>query len=684
MGDNWSAPIGQDQDGGWKQENETPYVHWWRTREANKLQGTDFETFSIKFTPKQLRSATLSLPIPDYARNNGEFGDFDPDDVLEQLGPDAIGDVPKDTVLIGMVDTGIPLSHRRSRTLLGETRFISSWQQNARYAGQDNLPFGQELYANDINDLLGRHSHPDLAGSLEEDEFNKAAGLSMPEASTGDRELDHRFSHGAHVLDLVAGYDPLLQETDPIQNTRIISVNLPPQKVHGTAGNFLTIYAALAIERILLIADALWIAQHSEGGPGFPLVINFSFGKNAGPKDGNSVWEKIIQDLIQNRDAKSPTRLVMPAGNQNLSRGNARKLLGPDGMPWNGLRLEPHLEVPLMVHPADRTSNFVEVWAKTQRAEGAEKGTGVGEAKPSEFQLFVTAPGREEMEVRDLSVPSTYSDLGDYGRVYCYTPFNQPRPHFVICIAPTESHDQINPSAPAGVWNLKLVYNGEKVQEATFGIQTDLSGVRDSKSGLRSYFDHPNYRTHLETGRLRDSYVDRAAIPVDYPGGHCEPWPKYGPVQRKGSHNALASWPDNDNQDKAHFMVVGGYRISDDAPAIYSSTFDGDAKRELGRETPTALYPSDDTPSHYGLLAAGSKEGSVVALRGTSMAAGLATRDIARGFATRNRNHPEDRKIDEFWVKNRSEENQNVNGLKRGRGMVAYPGIGRIPRHGSG
>ena len=675
MTDTWGEPTVWVKTG----DEDTPYIHWWRTQEANSPQHSDFRFAEIKLTPNKLSPATLNLPIPSYATNPGEFGDFKREDVADQLTPDKVGKVPENTVLIGIVDTGIPLGHRRTRTASGETRFISSWQQNAAYTGQDNLPFGRELFAQEINCLMKEHSNCDLTKPLNEDAFTRDAGLTVSEALSGDRELDHRFSHGAHVLDLAAGHDPLCKNNDAIQNTRIISVNLPPQKVHGTAGNFLTIYAALAIERILFIADALWAVQHNKkAGAQYPLVLNFSFGKNAGPKDGNSVWETIIAELIEKRKKLSPTHLVMPAGNQNLSRGNARKLLGPDPSGAKKPPLDPVLEVPLVVHPEDHTSNFVEIWAKAQRPEDAEEDSEVKEADHKDFRLFVTPPGRAEMEIKGLHEPGKYSQLGDYARVYCYAPFGQMRPHYVLCIAPTVSVDGLGPTAPAGIWTIKFEYTGTQVQEVTFGVQTDLSGIRSSKTGLRSYFDHPDYETHLETGRVRDSYVDRTFVPVKYVGGHTDSWSKYGPVQRKGSHNALASWPSKEN-DEGFFTVVGGYRISDGAPAIYSSTFDGDSRRELGRETPTALYPSDDTPSHFGLLAAGSKEGSVVALQGTSMATGLATRDIARAFAARCSKDP---KVDDTWVKNKAKRRQYVNGLKGGKGMVDYPGIGRIPRHG--
>lgn len=51
--------------------------------------------------------------------------------------------------------------------------------------------------------------------------------------------------------------------------------------------------------------------------------------------------------------------------------------------------------------------------------------------------------------------------------------------------------------------------------------------------------------------------------------------------------------------------------------------------RDKGREVIDGLYPTDDGLAHFGLLGAGSREGSVAAFRGTSMAAAQATCAIA-------------------------------------------------------
>jgi hypothetical protein len=715
MGDVWKKDGSIDN-------SDTPYLHWWYDMEGReRLDAGEIKEVFTSTDAKEKPETNAKEKPETNAQEKPETEVpqrfFLPAETVKRKGKlPSIRDVkqvkarlqkmptpPKETVVIGIVDVGIALGHRRFRKENGETRFLAAWQQAAKIDPSPTVPFGQELYERDINRLLTKYGGGDLANDLDEDAFNRETQLVAPERERGNRALDFRAAHGTHVLDLAAGIDPLEPDVggpaseqdatpsdtlDP-ERHRIIAVNLPPRSVYGSAGNFLAFFAGLAVERILFLADTLWKLHYpKECDGGFPVVINFSFGMLAGPKDGGSPLELKIRDLIDKRNdiRKIPTRFVMPAGNNNLSRGNARKLTGSEGDAWrrNGttVKVDPILSVPWRIFPSDYTSNFVEIWAK---ARNRNTGREAEEMTPELFRLWVTPPNAVgKLEVPKL-LPGEYATLSNYARVYCYLPPNQKRAHFVVCVAPTIGYETANPEAPAGLWRISLRFPRKEtgqisdiIQETTFTVQTDQSGLPHAVTGRQSYFDHCKYQTHAADGRVLDSYGPGEGRGPS--GPNLEPWNKFGPVQRKGTQNALATW------DKV--IVVGGYRVSDDTPVSYSSTFDGNSRRTFGREFPSVLFPSDDGVAHFGLLAAGSKDGSVVALRGTSMASALATRAIAMALAGTLPGQGEPF-ADEDWLKKCAKTYwrkrpgmKRHNALKQGFGLVPDPTTSPVQRRG--
>lgn len=667
---------------------DTPYQDWWLKKE--KQEGF-VEFFALNSQKQNLSRERLRLFLPEEMVNqNPDIPDaWNIEQVRDKLLH--IKPPPKDTVIVGIVDAGIAIGHRRLRMDDGSTRFLASWQQSATFDPQSALAYGHELFEPDINQLLEKHSSGELSGNLDEEAFNRDAALVEPSKLKGQRELDYRAAHGAHVLDLAAGFDPQKTAPEDLSKCRIIAVNLPPRIVHGSAGNFLTMFAINAVERILFLADALWAVHYPEDRKrGFSVVINFSFGLLAGPKDGSSPWEQEIRALLEERDQKRgiPTRLVMPSGNDNLSRANARKLVGMEGEARTRggatYQVDPELNVDWRIHPSDHTSNFLEIWTRARERKTGEQAE---EASPDKFMICVTPPGAKEQLVVPRLIPGQYSHLSDCARVYCYKPHGQKRAHFVICVAPTLSFDDKRAEAPAGLWKIGLTYphpevegNKEIVFEVTFTVQSDQSYHPHTLIGRQSYLDHDDYQVHDEKGHLLDSYgPEEDSRHLD---PNMEPWNVNGPVQRKGTHNALATFDE--------VIVVGGYRISDGKPAIYSSTFDGNSKRIGGRETPSALFPTDDGTAHFGLLASGAKEGSVVALRGTSMASALATRAIAMEIARTPLDQRTGSFADNNWLKvcaddfrRRNTSLLRYNALKQGAGPVQSSVSDRVPRFGN-
>jgi hypothetical protein len=101
------------------------------------------------------------------------------------------------------------------------------------------------------------------------------------------------------------------------------------------------------------------------------------------------------------------------------------------------------------------------------------------------------------------------------------------------------------------------------------------------------------------------------------------------PITRNGLVNAIGTG--------AHSVVVAGFLRNNYRPATYSSAGPITPTRgvPLGPDfkTPDAAAGSDDSKVHSGILAAGSRSGSRVAMAGTSVAAPQVTRKIAGELA---------------------------------------------------
>ncbi len=600
------------------------YVDWWELHEGRSRLNRDAFQFAaernVALGPYEFADSTFEglsalarearaqeaqpfygiddqVPIPKVSANDA----WDPgDDWLEPaMDVDLIPKLDADSVILGIIDTGIPIGHDRFRMQNGRTRLLAAWQQTASFEGQAFLPFGRELHANGIDALLQAHTHD---GHLDEEALNLAAGLVEPHVLTGQRDLDRRASHGAHVLDLAAGIDAREggAPADLARRLRIIAVNLPPQFLHGPAGDFLQFFASFGLRRIVGLADALWQRDHAGHPQGaFPIALNMSYGMQAGPKDGSGWLDRLMRALVAQREPgggqpessrKPPLRIQMPAGNANLDRCAARLILDPGSDAALGWRIQ----------PGDQTSNHVEIWSPPYDAAAP--------LDPADFALAFALPNRPPAWAPE-PIAGHCASFGTFARLCCHEHWVEPggqlrRLVFLLSVARTFRVEQeFGDIAPAGRWTILL--RGPQGLEVDAFVQSDQSFVLKSPIGRRSYFDDPGYQTHWENGRSADSFCYRDGQPAL--GG--------GPVSRHGTHNALGSAA----------ATIAGYRMTDGKPAIYSST--GWSAAEI-----TASYPSEDGAAHPGLRASGSRNGSAMRFVGTSMATALATRDIAMGM----------------------------------------------------
>ncbi|MBL1438108.1 MAG: S8 family serine peptidase [Rhodobacteraceae bacterium] len=650
----------------WKDDKlaakQSPYVSWWIAangpfdeallgplmRGGISIKTVDWEKAFLPSPNKggPRSSGQTAISLPSYALSNGSGSRKPPKEKIPNLPP-------PDSVIIGIIDSGIALGHARFRHANGTTRFLSAWQQSAKWNGQTDLPFGEEIFQHEIDTLIKQNT---ANGVLDEAAFNRASRISNMTNAIGQRDVEFDASHGTHVLDLATGY-PLKSDTTRLP---IIAVNLPARASMGAAGSFLEFFVISAISRIIKTADQLWDTHYSDdNAKGFPIVINLSYGLQAGPKDGTSPIGKYISDLIMERktNGRPPLRVVLPAGNDNLSRGNIRRHLGRTSKP---------LLVNWRVMPEDQTSNYVDIWSDVLPHKDFD-------LKNSEtpLKLKITAPDGY-MISSTAGKTNQYLDIANYGRIYCrvHNSGENFRINYVICTAPTLTQSPDLKTAPSGLWKIELAYEKgvQKDKDVYLRIQSDQTVGAGGAAGKLSYFDHPKYQKYDENGRIQDT----DAFPYENLGiSHQDRNDYFGPVQRKGTLNAVAAFEEA--------IVLTGHRSTDGRPAPYASTGRGDHNIG-GKKSPTASFPTDDGYAHFGILAAGNNSASTAALQGTSFANAQATRIISQAllgwYAAKA--DPKSTLGSAMWFQELAKKNNNKSGNYLGSHNLFKSGFGRL------
>lgn len=543
-------------------------------------------------------------PKPDFS-----YLDHDGSDYLFQTGIEMLPEIDNDTLVVGIIDVDIGFGHRRFRDKDGKTRVLAAWQQGARWkpdGHMPDLPFGDSVVEQQINDALEMHSQGDLLGALNEEAFNEELSLAEIKRPLAAKGLLKSSAHGTHVMGLLAGASP---DDEPRFSDRVklLVVNLPPIGTYGEGGGFLDYYLSYGMRWLHEAYDR--IAKKSGLENPSPLLINVSFGKQAGVRDQGQELIRQIADINgkgKKSSAKDPINVIMPAGNDNLSRGHLAFDLEPNDSAV--------AEVAWRILPEDESSNIVEfnifVHAETGHSE-------------MPVLLDVVPPNAPDGDfakanigqVRDLGIGQGRLYAEDSHAVITRAGRKMTRYRYQICLAPTQQADDPNaPVVPAGCWKLRLISNVDANMTVRAHIQTDQATLPTSKIARQSYFDCPRYQRFDDMTREADSYSytrkeeDRQNF--DQQSGSI--------VQRHGTMNAYV---END-----HVVAVGGFRESDGRPASYSATGLGVDRVGADLGAPALLLPTEDGYAHFGILTDGPHDGSTAAVRGTSFASACAAR----------------------------------------------------------
>ncbi len=494
-------------------------------------------------------------------------------------------------VVTGVIDDGIGFAHDRLFSSDGTTRIEYFWDQQV---SSPTLPpdYGTEYIkratVDGIDTRLNSSRH---GGLIDEDEVYRRSGQA-DHSRAGHKPLASARSHGAHVADLACNRPgPQVPPPRHAPGARpVIAVQLPTSAVQDTSGATLVpqIYNALCY----ILHRAKSVAEQS-GAASLPIVVNLSYGLISGPHDGSGLLESAIDALLldHNVPGQCAARVVLPAGNSHLSRCHARL-----SVPAGGTE-----ELRWRVLPDDWTESSVDIWLPAS-------------AELGKLSILVTAPdgdtGTGPFAANGACEFAAGSVL--FGRATFFAAGSPTlRARITLWLAPTASPQGNLQTAPAGVWVISIEnrHHSAAVNDIHAWVQRDDTAPGYPRRGRQSYFDHPSYRRFDDGGRAIET--DDAA----------------SPVERDGSFNAIATGTEP--------IVVGGYRRSDGAAAAYSAggPLLPPTRGAPNPHGPEAMLPSEESPSQRGVLAAGTRSNSCVALSGTSAAVPQAVVGLAEWMA---------------------------------------------------
>lgn len=485
-------------------------------------------------------------------------------------------------VVVAVIDDAIPFAHRRFRFPNGKTRFDAIWQQDGLGPSPGLFNYGALLTRAALDSLFAQARTKGL-GESEIYALSGVEDYTMP----AHKPLGRRSAHGAHVADLACGFEPAAAPLAEV----LVGVQLDQAAVQTIVPARLSVHIVNALAFVVRRTQQIEAAHSTR----LPIVVNLSFGWYSGPHDGSSLLEMAIDSLVKARRNVAPMCVILPAGNSRLKRCHARSRLAPQGQAGDSETLNWRLL------PDDRTSSRMELWLGT-----AADSVNLTVTDPGGTALGTFAPGH----FGPLSLNGRTIGWIDYRTLVGNNGKRGIRLHLART-APLQALDASASLAPAGVWKLG-------VANAT-GAAVDFDAWIDRDGGLLGW-PIVGRQSHFED--VRYARFDGAGREIEI-----DPVPPKSYILRSGTLNGVATG--------ASATVVAGIRASDLASSKYSSlgpVFEKNRGGKRASPTPDIAAVSDDSTVLHGVLAAGSRSGSVVALDGTSVAAPQVTRWIANQF----------------------------------------------------
>jgi Subtilase family len=483
------------------------------------------------------------------------------------------------SVVVGVIDDGCALFNRKWTGASGRSRLLALWDQDQACEGLPWQPtamgYGRQLLndagGNELDDALDVLRRDFEKHSA--DELQWYARLGYPRSLLGG--LPERL-HGTHVLDLAAGWpNPLAAFGSP-------------QNLAGDAPIADSAIVFVSLPRLntedttggslgLHVLDGLRymiemrkrLRRLDGKGGPPPLVVNLSYGTLAGPHDGSSLIEQAIDDLL---DKEPDCAVVVGAGNGRERRCHAQIALDPGEtrtLEW-------------LRDPDDPTDAFAELWWQ---------GTEGGVSDDVSLDVALTVPGQA---TGPMTPPGDAHEWMLQGQTLAAVLNRRRVPNgatglALIAAAPTASRDGL-PAAPAGVWAISVRNTGKATLHLDGWVERDDSPSRSRLTRKQSrWLDNPP-----------------------------------GSVTEHGTLNSLAT---------GRLPIVVGANYLRTGQASPYSALGPDRRHPPRRLGPDVMAAGDEHPDAPGLVAAGTRSGSLARMSGTSMAAPIVTRRAAAWLA---------------------------------------------------
>jgi hypothetical protein len=554
-------------------------------------------TFSIWI--EHVCRVELSLPVkPNFRRAV--------DDRRVQLHDRSASRHPPTKLLIGVIDDGCPFAAAHFVKFISNapagTRVRGIWDQNsdrepiqvdnASVFGEHLIDFNYGLeFRRDsrpaeggqrtigLNEWIRRHSSN--AGPVDEDGCYADAQF---------KTLMRQRSHGAHVMDAIAGRIPISSRisrggnppswqpgNDPAASADVVFVQFSEACIRDATGVWLKSY---------VVDGIYYILSFIEPGVTESVLINVSYGPTTGPHDGTEELESALSDLVNTYNGSSPDKpkleIFLPAGNSYLSDGHVafeRTAMRPDHVGWTW-----------RIPPDNSVLCFAEIWM-----QGYDPGNVVVTLK--------SPSGLTSTSTTGPIPPPPSTSLSSYTGAYAPRSWGD-NTVWLVAVEPTLAGSGFVPEH--GDWTIRVdgIAAGAKLH--AYVARSDPNMDVHSGARLSSFVDPAWQRTRsAEAGcKYENGKFDRTG----------------SLVERNGTLNGIATA----DHDSVH--VAGGFMLSNWRKSPYASA--GPARGGT-RTGPDFALPCDESYALAGIRAGGNRSGSVFRLVGTSVAAPQLARTIA-------------------------------------------------------